>query len=261
VEKHTNELASQRSRGASKILLDADFQSLSAKWKFSSRVFNYSYLFDWLGRPIIQYPQDIVALQELVWAVRPSVIVETGIAHGGSLVLSASLLALLDVAESVESGRPFDPRHSSRRVIGVDIDIRSHNRVAIEEHPMSAWITMIEGSSIDPVVVREVHSLVSEDDVVMVLLDSNHTHDHVLAELEAYSSLVSPGSYCIVYDTVIEDMPAGSFPDRPWEKGDNPRTAVDAFLARNPNFVSDDAIPGKLQITVAPGGYLRRAGQ
>ena len=231
---------------------------LSRKWQDKANQMNYSYLFDWLGRPIIQYPQDMVALQELVWAVRPSVIVETGIAHGGSLVLSASLLALLDVAESVESGVAFDPRHSSRRVIGVDIDIRSHNRVAIEEHPMSAWITMIEGSSIDPVVVREVRSLVSDDDVVMVLLDSNHTHDHVLAELEAYSSLVSPGSYCIVYDTVIEDMPAGSFPDRPWEKGDNPRTAVEAFLARSPDFVSDDAIPGKLQITVAPGGYLRR---
>lgn len=258
MEEHTTELASQRARGVGKLLSDADFQSLSAKWKVSSRDFNYSYLFDWLGRPIIQYPQDMVALQELVWAVRPSVIVETGIAHGGSLVLSASLLALLDVAESVESGVAFDPRHSSRRVIGVDIDIRSHNRVAIEEHPMSAWITTIEGSSIDPVVVREVRSLVSDDDVVMVLLDSNHTHDHVLAELEAYSSLVSPGSYCIVYDTVIEDMPAGSFPDRPWEKGDNPRTAVEAFLARSPDFVSDDAIPGKLQITVAPGGYLRR---
>jgi cephalosporin hydroxylase len=257
VDDFTNE----RLRRVSRLVNDPALAGATKAWVRTITPFGWAYNFDWLGRPAIQFPTDSWALQELVWAVRPSVIVETGIAHGGSLVLSASLLALLDVAESVESGRPFDPRHSSRRVIGVDIDIRSHNRVAIEEHPMSAWITMIEGSSIDPVVVREVHSLVSEDDVVMVLLDSNHTHDHVLAELEAYSSLVSPGSYCIVYDTVIEDMPAGSFPDRPWEKGDNPRTAVDAFLARNPNFVSDDAIPGKLQITVAPGGYLRRAGQ
>lgn len=231
---------------------------LTEQWQYAASSVNYSYLFDWLGLPIIQYPQDMVALQELVWAVRPSIIVETGIAHGGSLVLSASLLALLDLTEAVKSGEVLDPQHLSRRVIGVDIDIRSNNRVAIEKHPMAAWITMIEGSSIDPEVVREVHSLISDDDVVMVLLDSNHTHDHVLAELEAYASLVSRGSYCIVYDTAIEDMPAGSFPDRPWDKGDNSRTAVDEFLGRNPVFVSNDDIPRKLQITESPGGYLRR---
>lgn len=237
---------------------DEHMLSLSRTWQDTASLTYYSYLFDWCGRPIIQYPQDIVALQELVWAVRPTLIIETGIAHGGSLALSASLLALLDISDAVATGSVVDPRASSRRVIGVDIDIREHNRAAIVAHPMASWISMIQGSSVDEGVVSQVKSLVRATDTVMVLLDSNHTHDHVLAELEAYSPLVSVGSYCIVYDTAIEDMPPGSFPDRPWERGNNPKTAVEEFLSGDSDFVVDSKIPGKLQITVAPGGYLKR---
>jgi cephalosporin hydroxylase len=205
--------------------------------------YRYSYNFTWLGRPIIQYPQDIVALQEIVWSVRPDLIVETGIAHGGSLVLSASLLEL--------AGGPGE-------VVGVDIEIRPHNREAIEAHPLGRRIHMIEGSSVDPAVVEQVRARAAGRERVMVLLDSNHTHEHVREELRLYSPLVTPGSYLVVYDTVIEDMPADAFPDRPWGRGDNPATAVRDFLAGADSFVLDEEIDGKLLLTVAPGGYLRR---
>ncbi|RME58884.1 cephalosporin hydroxylase, partial [Candidatus Parcubacteria bacterium] len=178
----------------------------------------YSYSFSWLGRPIIQYPQDMVAMQELIWAVKPDLIIETGIAHGGSLIFSASMLTLLDVCEAVESGTVLDPAQTRRKVIGIDIEIRPHNREAIEKHPMNHRIEMVEGSSINPEVVAKVKEMAKGYERVLVFLDSNHTHDHVLAELEAYAPLVSKGSYCVVFDTIIEDMPEGSFPDRPWDK-------------------------------------------
>ena len=208
----------------------------------------YSYNFSWLGRPIIQYPQDIVAMQELIWAVQPDLIVETGIAHGGSLILSASLLEL-----NAACGGPQDAR-----VVGVDIDIRAHNRAAIEAHPMSRRITMIEGSSLDPAVVARVADATRGRGRVVVCLDSNHTHEHVLAELEAYAPLTSVGSYCVVFDTIIEDLPADMFPDRPWGPGDNPRTAVRAYLESHPEFEIDRRMEDKLLVTVAPGGYLQR---
>jgi cephalosporin hydroxylase len=220
----------------------------------------YAYNFRWLGRPIIQLPQDMVALQELVWKIRPDLIIETGIAHGGSLVLHASMLTLLDCCDALESGQAFDPRNTRRRVLGVDIDIRAHNRAAIEAHPMAHRVDMIQGSSIDPDVVAQVHAAAAGHETVMVILDSNHTHAHVLAELRAYAPLVSPRSYCIVFDTVIEDMPAGSYPDRPWDVGDNPKTAVREFLHHDADFEVDEDIEAKLLITVAPGGYLRRKG-
>lgn len=218
----------------------------------------YSYNFSWMGRPIIQYPQDIAAMQELVWSVRPDLIIETGIAHGGSLILSASLLALLDLTDAIEAGRTLDPGKPARTVVGVDIDIRQHNRAAIEAHPMANRIRMIQGSSIAPEVVDQVRAIASGAQRVMVLLDSNHTHDHVRAELEAYAPLTSVGSYCVVFDTVVEDLPAEMFPDRPWGPGDNPKTAVWDYLKDHPEFEIDHAIDNKLLISVAPHGYLRR---
>ena len=226
------------------------FKSLSHREK-------YSYNFEWLGRPIIQYPQDIVAMQELIWQVKPDLIIETGIAHGGSSILSASMLALLDMTEAIESNKEFNPKKSSRKVLGIDIDIRSHNRTAIENHPMYSRIEMIEGSSIDKTIVAEVRKFAKNYDRVMVCLDSNHTHDHVLAELEAYASLVSVGSYCIVFDTIIEDLPAEMFNDRAWGPGNNPKTAVRKFLKSHPNFEIDSNVQQKLLITMASDGYLK----
>ena len=219
--------------------------------------FRYSYNFTWMSRPIIQFPQDIVAFQEVVFAVKPDVIIETGIAHGGSLVLSASLLALLDYCDASEEGATLDPARPKRTVLGIDIDIRAHNRAAIDAHPMRSRIEMIEGSSIAPEVADKVRAYAAGKRVLL-LLDSNHTHDHVLEELNLYAPLVPPGSYCIVYDTVVEDMPDGMFPNRPWGKGNNPKTAVRAYLKDHPEFQIDSTIHEKLLITVAPDGYLRR---
>lgn len=236
----------------------------------SSFASKYSYNFTWLSRPIIQYPQDMVAMQELIWQIKPDLIIETGIAHGGSLILSASMLALLDYCEAVESGKTLDPKATYRRVLGLDIDIRPHNREAIEAHPMSHHIDMIQGSSIAPEVIAQVHEIAKGYKKVLVFLDSNHTHEHVLAELEAYAPLTSNDSYCCVFDTVVEDMPDDMFPDRPWGKGNNPKTAVWEYLRLlkedgrkatdgDPlNFEIDKSIENKLLITVAPDGYLKR---
>jgi cephalosporin hydroxylase len=220
----------------------AELRSRSMEWIADVSRYRYSYHFTWLGRPIIQFPQDIVALQEIIWAVRPDLIVETGIARGGSLIFSASILELLG---------------GDRRVVGVDIDIRAENRAAIERHPLYGRIKMIEGSSVEPGVVAQVESEADGRDSVMVILDSNHTHDHVLRELELYSGLVRRGGYMIVLDTAIEDMPDDLYPDRPWRRGANPRTAVREFLKTTKRFEVDEQIEAKLLITVAPGGYLR----
>ena len=208
----------------------------------------YSYNFSWLGRPIIQYPQDIVAMQELLWSVQPDLVIETGIAHGGSLIFSASMLEL-----NAACGGP-----KNARVLGVDIDIRAHNRAAIEAHPLSGRIKMIQGSSIAREVVEVVKAVAAARQRVVVCLDSNHTHDHVLAELEAYAHLTTVGSYCVVFDTVVEELPAEFFADRPWGPGNNPRTAVREFLKRHPEFEIDKKIDHKLLISVAPDGYLKR---
>jgi Cephalosporin hydroxylase len=221
---------------------DEELGGLTRTWFERASAFEYSYHFTWLGLPIIQFPQDMLAVQEIIWSVKPDLIVETGIARGGSLVLSASLLELI--------GGPGI-------VVGIDIDIRAPNRAAIEAHLLASRIRMIEGSSVDPDVVQKVRELAAGRDRVLVLLDSNHTHEHVYRELELYAPLVKPGSYVVVFDTVIEDMPTGSFPDRPWSKGNNPATAVRAFLEHNNRFEVDHAIEDKLLITVAPGGYLK----
>jgi len=235
---------------------DVLFKAAHAFMHASTRP-KYSYNFSALGRPIIQYPQDMVAVQELMWRIKPDLVIETGIAHGGSLILSASMLALLDYCDAVESGKPLDPTATRRRVLGIDIDIRAHNLAAIEAHPMSHRIDMLQGSSIASEMVAEVRKRAARYERVVVFLDSNHTHEHVLAELDAYAPLVSPGSYCVVFDTVIEDLPAGMYPDRPWDVGNNPKTAVREFLSRNPDFEVDEDMDAKLLITVAPGGYLR----
>jgi cephalosporin hydroxylase len=208
----------------------------------------YSYNFSWLGRPIIQYPQDIIAMQELTWSIQPDLIIETGIAHGGSLIFSASMLEL-----NTACGGPQDAE-----VLGVDIDIRAHNRAAIEAHPMFKRISMIQGSSIAPEIIEQVQAKAAGKRRVLVCLDSNHTHEHVLAELQAYASLTSVGSYCVVFDTVIEDMPAEMFPDRPWGPGNNPKTALREYLKSHPEFEIDKQIDDKLLISVAPDGYLKR---
>ncbi len=237
---------------------DTQFQSLSRQWLHDSMAKKYVYNFDWLGRPIIQYPQDMVAMQELVWAVRPDLIIETGIAHGGSLILSASMLAMLDMCDAIEAGSAFDPRQSKRKVIGIDIDIRAHNRSAIEAHPMSSRIEMLQGSSIAEEVIQQVHDRARGFKKVMVFLDSMHTHDHVLAELDAYGVLVTSGSYCVVFDTFVEDMPEKFFADRPWDVGNNPKTATRQWLQSHTEFFVDGDMQSRLMVTVAPEGFLRR---
>ena len=218
----------------------------------------YSYNFSWLGRPIIQYPQDMVAMQEIIWKVKPDLIIETGIAHGGSLILSASMLAQLDLEEAIEAGVKTDPAISKRKVLAVDIDIRPHNRAAIEAHHMSSRIQMIQGSSIDLNIAKEVQDIASNYSKVLVFLDSDHTHDHVLSELELYAPLTSVGSYCVVFDTLIEDMPEDMYPDRDWGPGNNPKTAVWQYLKSHSEFKVDVALENKILISVAPNGYLKR---
>ena len=204
----------------------------------------YSYNFSWLGRPIIQFPQDMIALQEIIWESKPDLIIETGIAHGGSLIFSASILEMIG---------------NSGEVVGIDIDIREHNRRLIEEHFLSKRIKMIQGSSVNIEVISKIKNLIKNKKSIMVILDSNHTHDHVLEELNIYSKFVSKNNYLIVFDTSIEDMPVNyRWGDRPWGKGNNPRTAVNQFLMGNKEFIIDNSIDGKLIITVATSGYLKK---
>jgi cephalosporin hydroxylase len=228
-------------QGIAKLRADEEFRTQSRAWMRASVARRYSYHFRWLGRPVIQYPQDLIAMQELIVAVRPDLVIETGIAHGGSLVFYASILELL----------------GHGRALGIDIEIRSHNRQALEAHPLRHRYELIEGSSIAPEVVAEVRRR-AEGQRVLVVLDSNHTHAHVLAELRAYAPLVSVGSYCVVMDTIVEEMPAEAYPDRPWGPGNNPWTAVRDFLAEQPGFEVDADLDAKLQLTQCAGGWLKR---
>ena len=202
----------------------------------------YSYNFDWMGVPIIQYPQDVFALQEIIWRTKPDMIIETGVARGGSLIFYASMLKLLG---------------SDHIVIGIDIDIRPHNRAVIEDHPMAGRIHLIEGSSVAPETLENVARLAAPYTNPMVILDSNHSHDHVLDELRAYQNYVRAGSYLIVLDTVIEYLPNSYWTNRPWGAGNNSMTAVDAFLSENKRFEIDPMVDNKLLISVAPRGYLK----
>jgi cephalosporin hydroxylase len=223
---------------------NAELQLAAKNFNIESNKAQYSYNFRWMGRPVIQYPQDILAMQELIWDIKPDLIIETGIAHGGSLIFYASLLELIGKGE----------------ILGIDIDIREHNRMEIEKHPMFKRITMIQGSSIDPVVVEKVKGFAKDKHRILVVLDSNHTHDHVLEELKAYAPLVSLNSYIVVFDTIVEYLPADYLPGhkRPWGIGDNPLTAVRQFLSTNNDFEIDKSINNKLLISVAPDGYLKR---
>ncbi len=220
---------------------DAELHDLTHQWMLRATRHAYSYHFRWLGLPIIQYPQDIVAMQELIWATQPDLVIETGIARGGSLVFYASMLALLG---------------GERRVLGIDIDLRPHNRAAIEAHPMASCISIIDGSSVDPAVARKVHDFAARYERAMVVLDSNHAHEHVLNELRLYSPLVRPGGYLVVFDTIVERTPDDLIVDRPWRKGNSPWSAVQAFLAESDRFAIDHELDHKLQISVCPNGYL-----
>ena len=218
----------------------------------------YSYNFSFLGRPIIQYPQDMIAMQEIIWKVKPDLIIETGIAHGGSLIMNASMLAILDICEAIDLKKKFNPINSKRKVLGIDIDIRTNNRKKIEKHQMATRIQMIEGSSISPQIIKQVEQEAKRYKKIIVCLDSNHTHEHVLAELMAYAPLTSVNSYCVVFDTIIEDLPQDTYLDRSWGPRNNPKTAVYEFIKNNSNFEIDKTIQNKLLITVAPDGYLKR---
>ena len=237
---------------------NTDLREAAARFMRASTMPRYSYNFSWMGRPIIQYPQDIVAAQELIWQVRPDLVIETGIAHGGSLVLSASMLALLDLCDAIDAGKAFDPRISQRRVLGIDIDIRPHNAAAIAAHPMASRIQTIQGSSIDAGIIAQARAVAASYQRILVCLDSNHTDEHVYAELEAYAPLTSRGSYCIVFDTIIEDLEPQLLGARPWKPGNSPKTAVHRYLATHPEFEIDASMHDKLLITVAPDGFLRR---
>jgi cephalosporin hydroxylase len=237
---------------------DKDLQALSRIWIREITPHKWAYNFSWLGRPAIQFPNDAWAMQELIWQIKPDLIIETGIAHGGSLIFSASMLALLDITEAIEAGTLLDPSRGRRKVLGIDIDIRDHNRKAIEEHPMASRIQMIQGSSIASETVEQVKKIASGYNRILVCLDSNHTHEHVLAELEAYAPMTSVGSYCVVFDTIVEDMPADLSQNRPWGPRDNPKTAVWEYLKSHPEFEIDKSIQHKLLITVAPDGYLKK---
>lgn len=221
---------------------DKSIEKTTREWFNKASKHEYSYHFKWMGVPIIQFPQDIVAMQELIWEIQPDLIIETGIARGGSLIYYASLLELNGKGE----------------VLGIDIDIRSHNKTMIENHAMYKRISMIEGSSIDKNIVDQVFEFAKNKGKVMVILDSNHTHKHVQEELKFYADLVTKDSYLVVFDTVIEDMPKDAFPDRPWGLGNNSKTAVFEFLKENSNFEIDKSIQNKLLVTVAPDGYLKR---
>ncbi|MFZ1530377.1 MAG: cephalosporin hydroxylase family protein [Ferruginibacter sp.] len=224
--------------------MDAELHKAASGFLTHSIRTQYSYNFKWLGRPVIQYPQDMIAMQEIIWDLKPDLIIETGIAHGGSLIFYASLFELIGHGE----------------ILGIDIDIRKHNREAIEEHPMYKRITMIQGSSISEETVEMVKTYVKGKEKVLIVLDSNHTHAHVLDELNYYAHLVTVGSYIVVFDTVVENLPEDSVPGikRPWGLGNNPMTAVDKFLESNKQFEIDSTIDSKLLISVAPRGYLKR---
>lgn len=206
----------------------------------------YTYNFTWFGVPIFQHPEDIIALQEIIFRVKPEVIVDVGTARGGTAIFYASLLKLI----------------GGGRVISVDIDIRVHNRDTIRRHPLARLVDLVEGSSTDPTTVAKVKRLIRGKKPVLISLDSLHSGTHVAGELALYSKLVTRGSYLVVCDTVLKKLPRSTYPKdhatRPWSEKDNPGTAVDKFLRKNKRFIVDTDIDHKLLISCAAGGYLKR---
>ncbi len=223
------------------------FQRASSNFLLESIKQKYSYNFTWMGVPIIQIPQDMYQIQEIIWDVKPDLIIETGIAHGGSLIFNASMLAILNSFEQ-----------KKRKVIGIDIDLRKHNKDILNKHFLKKYIQTIDGSSIDTKIFKKIKKISEKFKKILVILDSNHTHEHVLGELNLYSQIVSKNSYCIVFDTIIHDMPNDFYPDRDWDKKKNPMTAVNKFLNKNKKFEIDLEINNKLMITMAKNGYLRK---
>jgi cephalosporin hydroxylase len=225
------------------------FSAISREWIKVGWALKHIYSFTWMGRPIIQLPEDMVRAQEVIYRVKPDVIVETGVAHGGSLIFYASLFKMMG---------------SAGRVIGVDIEVRPHNRAAIEAHELSPSITLVEGSSVDASVVERVRAMIKPGEKVLVLLDSNHTKAHVAAELEAYAPMVTAGSYIVATDGLmqyLDDVPRG----KPEWKGDNPTAAAREFAERHAEFELQEPPPfvfneGEVQehITHWPGAWLMR---
>jgi cephalosporin hydroxylase len=239
----TLEFEKEKKTSIKKMYTDPEMGELNRRWFDLSFEHKYPYNFSWLGLPIIQYPQDIVAIQEIVWKVQPKTIIETGIARGGSLIFYSSLVKLLG---------------NQGKVIGIDIEIRNHNRKRIEKHSLFDSIELVEGSSIDPSTILKVEKIIDTSKPVLVVLDSNHTHDHVLSELRMYKDFVTKGSYIIVLDTHCENLPQHLLANRPWGKGNSPMTAVVEFLKSNKNFQVDNEIHEKLGVTGAPSGYIKR---
>jgi len=236
--------------GASRVLplySEEAFREISRLWVNIGWALKYSYTFTWLGQPLLQLPEDVLRIQEVVYRIKPDVIIETGVAHGGSLILYASLCKLM----------------GKGRVVGVDIEIRPHNRAAIQSHFLSPYITLIEGSSIDPSIVSQVSETLKPGETVMVMLDSCHTKDHVLNELNAYGPLVTPGSYIVATEGIMEQLTGAprSQPDRPWN---NPRQAALEFVSSHPQFIIEEPTfpfnegAVKQRVTYWPDAYLRR---
>ena len=232
-----------------------DFKKLSLDWIKEAGNQRWSYNFHWMGRPAIQFPTDAWAMQEIIWQTKPDLIIECGVAHGGSVLYYASLMALLDLSDNISKGDILETVKPKRRVLGVDIDIREHNKAEIEKNPFYSWIELKQGSSVDDDIIEWVCNFAGDYENILVILDSNHTHDHVIQELEAYANLVSVNNYCVVFDTIVEDMPAELSSNRPWGPGNNPKTAVRQFLDSNQHFQIDKDISDKLQITVGPDGF------
>lgn len=223
---------------------DEELRQKSLDWMLHADKYKYTYNFSWMGRPIIKFPADMVIQQELMWRLKPDLVIETGIAHGGSIIFTASMMEMMGI---------------EGEVVGLDIDIRKHNRDLIEAHPMMKRITMYEGSSTDPVIVEKVREHTKGKKCVMVILDSLHSHKHVYEELKAYAEMVTVGSYCVLPDTFIEFFPKGYYSDtRPWDVGDNPYTGMKQYLSETDLFETDYSLTHKAMITETIDGYLRR---
>jgi cephalosporin hydroxylase len=239
-----NKFFKERVLDIKKMNSDKSFRELTMKWIKKSIKYKYVYNFTWMGIPIIKYPNDMIVMQEIFWEVKPDLVIETGIAHGGSIIYSASLLKMMGIKQF--------------KVIGIDIDIRKHNLKEINKNPMRKYIKMFEGSSVDEKITKKIFTYAKKFKKILIILDSNHTHDHVSRELEIYSKLVSKGSYIILPDTYIGYLPNNTFPNRPWTKNDNPMTALQAFLKKNKNFKIDKYKSSKSMITEAMNGFVKK---
>ncbi|TWD55500.1 cephalosporin hydroxylase [Agrobacterium vitis] len=231
------------------LALGADSQAFdeSLKLMLTLDQYDYSYLWSWMGVPIIQFPADVMATQEVIWNSKPDIIIETGVARGGSMIFMASLLAAMG--------------NDKAKVIGVDIDIRAHNRDSIQKHPLSKYITLIEGGSVDDDVMEKVKALIPPGAKVMVVLDSDHSRDHVLAECRAYGPLVTEGCYLVVADTVVGHLTEETAPKKRskiWYQGNEPLSALHDYMAETDCFEVDAVLNGKLVLSSSPGGYVRR---